>query len=218
MMPQHSRHTAAETIVVHTIYCQGHTIAPSKVVCIGRNYVAHIEELGNEVPEDMVVFLKPNSALGDTLYAAHGEPLHYEGEIAFLVEGGQLTAVGFGLDLTKRKLQSQLKEKGLPWERAKAFDGAALYTEFVPLTVTVEQLSLELRVDGELRQQGGVPLMMYPPQAILDNLAGFMTLEDGDIIMTGTPAGVGEILAGQHFHGRILAAGKVLVEGNWTAC
>ena len=202
---------------MHTIHCQGHTIAPSKVVCIGRNYVAHIEELGNEVPEDMIVFLKPNSALSDTLYAARGEPLHYEGEIAFLVESGQLTAVGFGLDLTKRGLQSRLKDKGLPWERAKAFDGAALFSEFVPLTLPVGQLALELRVDGALRQQGSVALMMYQPQAILDNLASFMTLEDGDIIMTGTPAGVGEIVAGQHFQGRVLGAGDVIIEGNWTA-
>lgn len=202
---------------MHTIHCQGYSIAPSKVICIGRNYVAHIEELGNEVPEDMIVFLKPNSALGDTLYAARGEPLHYEGEIAFLVEGGQLTAVGFGLDLTKRGLQSRLKDKGLPWERAKAFDGAALFSEFVPLTLPVEQLALELRIDGALRQQGGVALMMYQPQVILDNLAGFMTLEDGDIIMTGTPAGVGEILAGEHFQGRVLGNGVSLVEANWTA-
>lgn len=202
---------------MHTIHCQGYSIAPSKVICIGRNYVAHIEELGNEVPEDMIVFLKPNSALGDTLYAARGEPLHYEGEIAFLVEGGQLTAVGFGLDLTKRGLQSRLKDKGLPWERAKAFDGAALFSEFVPLTLPVEQLALELRIDGALRQQGGVALMMYQPQVILDNLAGFMTLEDGDIIMTGTPAGVGEILAGEHFQGRVLGNGVTLVEANWTA-
>ncbi len=203
---------------MHTIHCQGRAITPSKIVCIGRNYVAHIEELGNEVPEDMVVFLKPNSALSDTLYATRGEePLHYEGEIVFLVEGGQLVAVGFGLDLTKRGLQSRLKEKGLPWERAKAFDGAALCSEFMPLTLPVEQLSLELRVDGALRQRGGVPLMLYPPQTILDNLSGFMTLEDGDIIMTGTPAGVGEILAGQHFQGRVLGNGSALVEASWTA-
>lgn len=203
---------------MHTIHCQGYSIAPSKIVCIGRNYVAHIEELGNEVPENMIVFLKPNSALGDTLYATRGEPLHYEGEIAFLVEGGQLAAVGFGLDLTKRGLQTYLKQQGLPWERAKAFDGAALFSEFVPLALPIEQLTLELRIDGALRQQGGVALMMYQPQAILDNLAGFMTLEDGDIIMTGTPAGVGEILAGQHFQGRVLGAGEVLVEASWSAC
>ena len=87
----------------------------------------------------------------------------------------------------------------------------------MPLTVPVEQLSLELRIDGELRQQGGVPLMLYSPQTILDSLADFMTLEDGDIVMTGTPAGVGEVLAGQQFQGRILGGGVTLVEASWTA-
>lgn len=194
-----------------------HTITPSKIVCIGRNYVAHIEELGNEVPEDMVVFLKPNSALGTTLYAGRDEPLHYEGEIAFIVMNGEFAGVGFGLDLTRRALQARLKNKGLPWERAKAFDGAALCSHFVPLTVPIASLVLELRIDGELRQHGGVELMVYKPDTIMADLISFMTLEDGDIIMTGTPAGVGEIIAGQHFNGRILSAGNILVEHSWTA-
>jgi 2-keto-4-pentenoate hydratase/2-oxohepta-3-ene-1,7-dioic acid hydratase in catechol pathway len=202
---------------MHRILFQQQLITPSKIVCVGRNYVAHIEELGNEVPEDMVVFLKPNSALGDTLYAVREEPLHYEGEIAFLVQDGRLAGVGFGLDLTKRGLQARLKAKGLPWERAKAFDGAALVSEFVPLTGPVEELALELRVDGSIRQAAGVPLMMYPPAAILADLAGFMSLEDGDIIMTGTPAGVGEIDAGQRFEGRITRAGQTLVSVSWVA-
>lgn len=201
---------------MQTVSFAQHTVTPSKIVCIGRNYVAHIEELGNEVPEEMVVFLKPNSALGSTLYAEHDEPLHYEGEIAFIMQDGRLAGVGFGLDLTKRALQSRLKSKGLPWERAKAFDGAALCSNFVALTVPVGDLTLELRIDGELRQQGGVELMMYKPAAIVEDLASFMTLEDGDIIMTGTPAGVGEVIAGQHFNGRIVSAGKVLAEHSWT--
>jgi 2-keto-4-pentenoate hydratase/2-oxohepta-3-ene-1,7-dioic acid hydratase in catechol pathway len=202
---------------MHTVLFQQQLITPSKIVCVGRNYVAHIEELGNEVPEDMVVFLKPNSALGDTLYAVREEPLHYEGEIAFLVEDGRLAGVGFGLDLTKRGLQARLKAKGLPWERAKAFDGAVLVSEFVPLAGPVEDLALELRVDSSIRQAAGVPLMMYPPAAILADLAGFMSLEDGDIIMTGTPAGVGEISAGQCFEGCITRAGQTLVSVSWVA-
>ncbi|PLW83710.1 2-keto-4-pentenoate hydratase [Kineobactrum sediminis] len=201
---------------MQTVSFAQHTVTPSKIVCIGRNYVAHIEELGNEVPEQMVVFLKPNSALGSTLYAERDEALHYEGEIAFIVKEGKLAGVGFGLDLTKRALQSRLKSKGLPWERAKGFDGAALCSNFVPLTVPIDGLTMELRIDGELRQQGGVELMMYKPAAIVEELASFMTLEDGDIIMTGTPAGVGEILAGQHFNGRVVSAGKILAEHSWT--
>jgi 2-keto-4-pentenoate hydratase/2-oxohepta-3-ene-1,7-dioic acid hydratase in catechol pathway len=196
----------------------GEVIAPSKLVCIGRNYVAHIEELGNELPDQMVVFIKPNSAIGDILRSQLGdEELHYEGELAFVVRGGGLAAVGFGLDLTKRSLQSRLKEKGLPWERAKAFDGAALFSEFVPLPAEPERLSLQLLVDDHLRQSGGVELMMYKPATILEELGTFVTLEDGDIIMTGTPAGVGAIRTGERFEGRVMCGGETLVTAAWVA-
>ncbi len=152
---------------MQTITVNGRRIIPSKVVCIGRNYAAHIEELGNEVPDQMVVFNKPNSAITDILRSQiAGEPLHYESELAFVIEGGQLAAVGFSLDLTKRGLQSGLKAKGLPWERAKAFDGAALFSEFVTLPGKTSGLSLQLTVDGTLRQSGGVRLMMYKPDTI----------------------------------------------------
>jgi len=192
-------------------------ITPSKIVCIGRNYAAHIEELGNEIPDDMVVFNKPSSAISNTLYSTLDEPLHYEGELAFVVEAGKLAAVGFGLDLTKRTLQSKLKGKSLPWERAKAFDGAALFSEFVPLPQEISKLSLELTVDGELRQAGGVELMMYKPETILHELSKFTTLEDGDIIMTGTPEGVGVVNAGERFEGTVLAGIEKLVSAAWTA-
>jgi 2-keto-4-pentenoate hydratase/2-oxohepta-3-ene-1,7-dioic acid hydratase in catechol pathway len=196
----------------------GELVAPSKVVCIGRNYVAHIEELGNEVPDEMVVFIKPNSAIGDILRSQIGdEQLHYEGELAFAVRGGELAAVGFGLDLTKRSLQGRLKEKGLPWERAKAFDGAALFSEFVPLPAESGSLALQLSVDEELRQSGGVELMMYKPAAILRELGTFITLEDGDVIMTGTPAGVGAIRTGERFEGSVLCDGETLVTAAWVA-
>ena len=203
---------------MQTITVNGQPVTPSKVVCVGRNYVAHIEELGNEMPEDMVVFNKPNSAITDILRSQMGgEPLHYEGELCFMVKAGALHAVGFGLDLTKRELQSRLKEKSLPWERAKAFDGAALFSEFVSLPENLESLSLELTVDGAPRQDGGVELMMYPPEAILDELAAFITLEDGDIIMTGTPAGVGGIHTGERFEAQVLAAGRSLLSATWVA-
>ena len=193
-------------------------VTPSKIVCIGRNYVAHIEELGNEIPEEMVVFLKPNSAISGTLASTHArEVLHYEGEIALMVEAGQVAAVGFGLDLTKRGLQSRLKANGLPWERAKAFDGALVLSDFAPLPGDTQELSLELHIDGNLRQAGGVELMMYPPSTILGELEKFMRLEDGDIIMTGTPAGVGAVAPGERFHGRVLQHGQLLVEGQWQA-
>ena len=199
------------------VVLDGQQVVPSKIACIGRNYVAHIEELGNEVPEQMVMFGKPNSAIGDTLYAElGGEPIHYEGEIALLIKNGAPAAVGFGLDLTKRNLQNQLKKKGLPWERAKAFDGAALFSAFKAIEST-DGLSLELRVDDVLRQSGGVELMMYSPKAILEELQRFTTLEDGDIVMTGTPAGVGQVKNGERFEGRILQGERLIASNYWLA-
>ena len=197
----------------------GKDLYPSKIVCVGRNYVAHIRELGNDTPDSMVVFNKPNSAITDILHAQLDEQvLHYEGELAFSIMQGELAAVGFGLDLTKRTLQTTLKEKGLPWERAKAFDGAALFSEFVALPKDLKHLSLRLLVDGEMRQSGGVELMLYPPGTIVRELARFTTLEDGDVIMTGTPAGVGEIRAGQLFAGSVLHNKETLVAATWLAC
>ena len=203
---------------MNTINVNGNTVQPSKILCVGRNYRAHIEELGNEIPDSMVVFNKPNSAISDTLYSdINNQPLHYESELAFTVKEGKLDAVGFGLDLTKRALQSTLKAKGLPWERAKAFDGAALFSAFVTLPKDIEGLSLQLNVDGEQRQAGGISLMIYTPVQIIRELETFTTLEDGDIIMSGTPAGVGEIKAGQAFEGKVLLAGKTLVSATWIA-
>ena len=203
---------------MNTISVNGNTVQPSKILCIGRNYRAHIEELGNEIPDSMVVFNKPNSAISSTLYSdINNQPLHYESELAFTVKEGKLDAVGFGLDLTKRALQSTLKAKGLPWERAKAFDGAALFSAFVTLPKDIGGLSLQLNVDGEQRQAGDISLMIYPPAQIIRELETFTTLEDGDIIMTGTPAGVGEIKAGQGFEGKVLLAGKTLVSATWIA-
>jgi 2-keto-4-pentenoate hydratase/2-oxohepta-3-ene-1,7-dioic acid hydratase in catechol pathway len=196
----------------------GTTVYPSKIVCIGRNYAAHIRELGNEIPERMVVFNKPNSAISNTLRShVEGETLHYEGELAFALRNGCLGAVGFGLDLTRRALQSELKRKGLPWERAKAFDGAALFSAFVALPRALERLALRLSVDGEPRQVGGVELMLYRPEAIVEELSTFTTLEDGDIIMTGTPAGVGEVRPGQVFKGEVLYREEQLVSATWIA-
>lgn len=202
-------------------------ITPSKIICIGRNYVEHITELGNEIPDDMVVFIKPNSAISSKLESFHQEPLHYEAELCFLfkndsqqndaVEQGRFAAVAIGLDLTKRNLQSKLKAKGLPWERAKAFDGSAVFSEFIEIPTVDENLSLNLTIDGKLTQSGGIKLMMYKPGQILAALSSFMTLEDGDIVMTGTPKGVGEVLIGSQFEGKVMRGNEVLVTHNWIA-
>ena len=203
---------------MHSITFAETTVTPSKIVCVGRNYVAHIQELGNEIPGDMVVFNKPNSAISSRLRAQiDGETLHYEGEIALLISAGEIAGVGFGLDLTRRELQSRLKAKGLPWERAKAFDGAALFSEFVPAPADLQTLSLRLTVNGELRQAGGVGLMIYPPAEILRELGSFTTLEDGDIVMTGTPAGVGAIRSQDSFRGALLDGDRELVSVSWQA-
>ena len=180
-------------------------VRPSKVVCIGRNYVDHIKELANEIPDEMVVFLKPNSAITTTLSAKHNDDaLHYEAELSFLYQGGQFTAVALGLDLTKREVQGKLKTKGLPWERAKAFDGSAVFSDFVAIPEEgLSQLNLSLVINDELKQQGGVSLMMVKPDEILKELQRFISLEDGDIVMTGTPKGVGVIATEDSFVGQI---------------
>ena len=202
---------------MNRVNLDGKPITPSKVICIGRNYVDHIHELGNEMPDEMVVFLKPNSAISNELTSFHQEPLHYEGEICLMVIGGEFRAVGFGLDLTKRQLQSKLKAKGLPWERAKAFDGSAVMGDFASIENIDDSLSLKLAIDGEAIQQGGVELMMYKPQQILESLKEHFTLEDGDIVMTGTPKGVEKINAGGVFHGQINQANKTLISSEWQA-
>ncbi|MDN3653947.1 fumarylacetoacetate hydrolase family protein [Thalassotalea ponticola] len=192
------------------------SITPSKIICIGRNFVDHIEELGNEVPDDMVVFCKPNSAIGQTLKSFDQEPLHYEGELCFLYQQGQFVAVAFGLDLTKRDLQGKLKQKGLPWERAKAFDGAALFSTFVPFD-NIDELALTLTIDDRISQQAAVPLMIYKPAQILANLQQFISLSDGDIVMTGTPKGVGAVQSGSRYQGSVSDGKSVLVSATWQA-
>jgi len=202
---------------VNTLLLDQETVTPSKVVCIGRNYVEHIRELNNEIPDDMVIFVKPNSAIAANLKAFDQEPLHYEGEICFMVKDKQLGAIGFGLDITKRQLQSRLKSKGLPWERAKAFNGAAVFSPFVSIEDSQANYAVELSINNKLAQQGFAELMMNKPDQILAEILSFMDLNDGDIIMTGTPKGVGQINPGDEFNGRISLNGSTLVDASWRA-
>ena len=200
-----------------TVIVDGRKITPSKIICIGRNYVEHIRELGNEIPEEMVVFFKPNSAIATDLNSRHQEPLHYEGELCFLCENGGFSAVGFGLDLTKRNLQTELKSKGLPWERAKAFDGSAVFSEFVKITGISQSLAIELKIDGQLVQSGNIDLMIYKPRQIIRELTTFISLQDGDIVMTGTPEGVGMIKKNQLFSGTVKNQNGTIVSSKWLA-
>ena len=199
---------------MNSIIFNGNIITPNKVVCVGRNYVEHIKELGNEIPQNMVLFLKPNSAISNEL-KFFSEDNHYEGEISFLIMDKKIAGVGFGLDLTKRELQSYLKSKGLPWERAKCFDGAAVFSQFVPFVGDIHELALELYINDNLAQKGEVAQMIYKPQTILKEVGSFMSLKDGDVIMSGTPKRVGKYKKGDKFLGRILHKETILVEHKW---
>ncbi|WP_323591126.1 fumarylacetoacetate hydrolase family protein [Aliarcobacter butzleri] len=186
---------------------------PSKVVCIGRNYVDHIKELNNEIPENMVFFIKPNSAISQKLiFPQNQTSCHYEAEISFLIKEDKIVAVGFGLDLTLREIQSKLKEKGLPWERAKAFDNSAVFSKFVAFKQDISKLEIELFINDELKQKGDYSLMINKPDEIIKEAKTFLSFEDGDILMSGTPKGVGEFKKGDIFVGKILYDKKVIIE------
>lgn len=177
----------------------------------------HIEELGNSIPDEMVVFFKPNASISDVLYANQGEPLHYEGEICLGIEKGEIRYLGFGLDLTKRTSQNYLKERGLPWERSKAFRGAALFSGFVSFDGEFADLEMELWIDGKREQRGGIGQMIHKPCEIISELKVVTELEDFDVVMTGTPKGVGRVVRGSVYEGIILRNGVELVRHSWLA-
>ena len=198
-----------------TIKYNNENITPSKVICIGRNYVEHIKELNNETPDTMVVFNKPNSAISNKLEFI-SKDTRFEGEICFLIKDGKIDGVGFGLDLTKADTQSILKAKGLPWERAKAFDNSAVFGEFVSFNGDIKTLRLELFINDKLIQFANYDLMIYKPKDMIDEIQSFMTIEDGDIIMTGTPKGVGNYKVGDKFIGKIFSNDTLLIESSWS--
>jgi 2-keto-4-pentenoate hydratase/2-oxohepta-3-ene-1,7-dioic acid hydratase in catechol pathway len=200
---------------MNTVIFNSHHVTPSKVVCIGWNYVAHIEELNNEMPTEPVLFIKPNSSISSAIMLPADEPVDYEAEIAFIVRDGQLAGVGFGLDLTKRGLQNRAKAKGQPWERAKSFDNSAVFSHFVPLDVDFHTLEVQLTINEKVVQSGGVNLMIYKPDFLLEEISSSFSLEDFDIIMTGTPAGTGIAHSGDIFIGRIHAGEDCLIEQQW---
>lgn len=198
---------------MNKIFLDDIEITPSKVVCIGRNYMDHISELNNEVPEEMVFFIKPNSSISNRLnFPKNQNSCHYEAEISFMIEENKISAVGFGLDLTLREVQSKLKQKGLPWERAKAFNGSAVFSKFVNFSGDISKLEVELYINGELKQKGDYSLMINKPEKIINEANSFLSFEDGDILMSGTPKGVGEFKIGDVFIGKILYDNKVIIE------
>jgi 2-keto-4-pentenoate hydratase/2-oxohepta-3-ene-1,7-dioic acid hydratase in catechol pathway len=201
---------------MNSIKYDGKDIYPTKVVCIGLNYADHIKEFDHGVSEDVVIFMKPNSAVSNDVCSSDEDVIHYEAEISFMIDAGQIRAVGFGLDLTKRELQYRLMEKGWPWERAKSFDGAAVFSEFVPFEGDISALRMEFYINDVLVQFGGYDLMLNKPEQMLKEVISFLTIEDGDLLMTGTPKGVGPVKAGDHYHGKIFENARLIVEGFWV--
>ena len=199
---------------MQTVNYKEEKLEVSKVICIGRNYVEHIEELGNEIPSEMVVFNKPNSAITDTLYY-FSDDCRFEGEICFLIQQKQIVAVAFGLDLTHADIQNKLKEKGLPWERAKAFDRSAVFSRFVPYHGDIRTLEMRLTVNEHLVQFADYSLMMYKPGVMFSEINRFMALEENDIVMSGTPKGVATYKVGDRFVGHIFSDGKLILEHSW---
>ena len=185
-----------------------------KVVCVGRNYADHARELNNPVPSAPLLFITPATSvvpLAEPIQLPRGRgAVHYETELALLI-GAPLTGVvsaadasaaiagvGLALDLTLRELQDQLKSKGHPWERAKAFDGACPLSPFVGVeqVSSLTDLPVQLQINGELRQDGNSAEMITPIIALLQHIAGVFTLLPGDVVLTGTPAGVGVLQPG----------------------
>jgi len=187
-------------------------ISPCKIVCVGRNYVEHIKELNNEMPSEPVYFIKPNSAISEEMVYKDG--LHYEGEISFLIKDKKIVGVGFGFDLTLRDIQSKLKQKGLPWERCKAFKRSAVFSNFA-LVDDINGLEVEVIKNGKVAQRGGIELMMYKPDFLVRDIDEIFSLDDFDIVMSGTPKGVGRVEKGDEFIGRIYKNGEVLIEKKW---
>lgn len=187
-----------------------------KAVCVGRNYAAHAAELNNPVPEQPLLFIKPASAFVnlDEHLVLPRPNLHFETELALLI-GAQLsadhahdplkavTAVTLGLDLTDRTQQDELKAKGQPWERAKAFDGALPLGSWLPINQMPENpndWSFSLELNGERRQHGELSQLLFPLEALLQEIVQNFRLEPGDVVLTGTPAGVGQLQPGDRLN------------------
>lgn len=191
----------------------GKEFAIGKILCIGRNYVDHIHELGNEVPTAPVIFTKPASSVifeGELIVIpGYSADCHHEGELAVLIgtagknippEQALEHVAGFGaaIDLTLRDVQGELKKKGLPWDIAKGFDTACPLSAFTPADQVTNPQALQIRltVNGTVRQDGSTGLMITPVRQIISHLSSIFSLEPGDIILTGTPAGVGPVVTG----------------------
>lgn len=195
----------------------------TKIVCVGRNYAAHAREMKADVPASPILFLKPPSAIlndgGHILIPPISREVHHEVEMTVLIgKGGKqippetamrhIAGFGVGLDMTLRDVQSEAKKKGLPWSIAKGFDTSAPLSEFVPAESVGDphDLKVTLAVNGMLRQEGSTRDFIFRLDQLLATISSFFTLEEGDIIFTGTPEGVAQVVAGDTLEARLLGS------------
>jgi len=191
-----------------------------KIIAIGRNYAEHAKELNNPVPTVPVIFMKPDTALlKDNKPFYHpdfSQDIHHEIEIVLKVckEGKHISEkfaanyydeIGLGIDFTARDIQSRHKEKGLPWELAKAFDGSAPISNFIHKSEFkgVYNINFRLDINGETKQSGNTNMLLFSFEQIIAFVSQYITLKKGDLIFTGTPAGVGKVNVGDHLEGYI---------------
>jgi len=189
-----------------------------KIFCIGRNYADHAKELGNGIPDEPIIFMKPKSALvqGHTpfYYPEFTNDLHYEAELVVRIckngkyiqekhASNYYNAISVGIDFTARDIQQQLKEKGLPWEKAKAFDNSAAVGKFIDLTPAVDKkkINFSLLKNKEVVQQATSGSMIFTIDQIVANISNYFSINIGDLIFTGTPAGTGECIVGDLLEG-----------------
>lgn len=189
-----------------------------KIFCVGRNYIEHAKELDNEVPEEPVIFLKPKSALLQPhvqfYYPEFTNSLHYEAELVLRVsKNGKyipehlankyFNAITVGIDFTARDIQAELKKAGLPWEKAKAWDNSAIAGDWVDITSDIlkKPINFSMSLNGETVQKGVSSDMIFSFEQIIANISQYFALNIGDLIFTGTPAGVGECVVGDELTG-----------------
>ena len=191
-----------------------------KIICIGRNYTEHIKELANERPEEPVVFIKPDSSVlpkeQDFYIPDFTQNVHYEVEVLVKIckVGKHIDErfahkyydeIGLGIDFTARDLQSELKEKGLPWEKAKGFDGSAVIGKWLPKSnfKDLNNLNFSLIRNNEMVQEGNTSFMLWKIDELIAYVSKFFTLKKGDVLFTGTPAGVGKIATNDYLSGKL---------------
>lgn len=213
---------------MHTVKLDGLDVPVGKIVCIGRNYAEHIKELGNATPDKPVLFIKPASSIvasgGTVVIPDYSDNCHHEIELAVLIGKtakkvsaedalAHVSGYAVALDLTLRDVQNIQKEKGLPWEIAKAFDTSCPLSDFVPAdsVANPQQLQLQLSVNGQMRQDGNSRDMLRTVAELISVTSAYFMLEEGDILLTGTPAGVGRICSGDLLNATIEKVGTLVI-------